>query len=189
MPSRRSPSARLPIWSWFCRKLMKADGARWPLGSPRFSAAKCRCFALIDEARGQRAGDVRDRRALVVAIIALALAGHQHAPGVMIIVVPLRAILALRRILRGVQNARAVVAVLQHQVNLAAGFRRKPAGGGAEIVQQREPARLDDAIAPHRAAARRSGSRAASAAHSRSRTRALRARDNRSRCPTASALP
>ena len=64
----------------------------------------------------------------------------------MIVVVPLRAVFALRRILGGVQNARAVVAVFQHQVNMAAGFRRKPAGGGAEIVQQREPARLDDAV-------------------------------------------
>ena len=33
--SSRSPSARLPIWSWFCRKLTKAVGASWPLGSPR----------------------------------------------------------------------------------------------------------------------------------------------------------
>jgi hypothetical protein len=33
--SSRSPSARLPIWSWFCRKLTKAVGARWPLLSPR----------------------------------------------------------------------------------------------------------------------------------------------------------
>ena len=31
--------ARLPIWSWFCTKLMKAVGARWPLGSPRTSVS------------------------------------------------------------------------------------------------------------------------------------------------------
>src|SRR6267142_5323642 len=65
------------------------------------AAAKRRRLALIDEARRQRARDIRDRRALVVAIIALLLASHQHAPGVMIVVVPLRAILSLRRILRG----------------------------------------------------------------------------------------
>ena len=35
LPSSRSPSGRLPIWSWFCRKLMKAIGESVPLGSPR----------------------------------------------------------------------------------------------------------------------------------------------------------
>ena len=32
----RSPKARLPIWSWFCRKLTKAERRQVPLrGSPR----------------------------------------------------------------------------------------------------------------------------------------------------------
>ena len=32
---RRSPKARLPIWSWFCRKSTNAVGGRSPLGLPR----------------------------------------------------------------------------------------------------------------------------------------------------------
>ena len=39
--SSRSPSARLPIWSWFCRKLTKAVGASSPLGSPRDWPSRC----------------------------------------------------------------------------------------------------------------------------------------------------
>ena len=41
MLSSRSPSARLPIWSWFCRKLTKAVGASVPLGSPRDCPPRC----------------------------------------------------------------------------------------------------------------------------------------------------
>ena len=33
--ARRSPSARLPTWSWFWRKVTKAVGGRCALGSPR----------------------------------------------------------------------------------------------------------------------------------------------------------
>jgi len=33
--SSRSPNGRLPIWSWFCRKLTKVEGGSFPLGSPR----------------------------------------------------------------------------------------------------------------------------------------------------------
>ena len=32
---RRSPKARLPIWSWFCKNSTNALGGRCPLGSPR----------------------------------------------------------------------------------------------------------------------------------------------------------
>ena len=46
----------------------------------------------------------------------------------MIVVVPLRAIFAVRRILGGIEQARAVVAVFQHQMDMPAGFRRKLAG-------------------------------------------------------------
>ena len=38
--SSRSPKARLPTWSWFCRKSTKAVGGRWPLGTPRGVAGK-----------------------------------------------------------------------------------------------------------------------------------------------------
>ena len=70
--SSRSPSARLPIWSWFCRKLTKASGDRSPLGSPRDRAAAMRGgLALIGKARAERARDVLARRSLIVAVIAV----------------------------------------------------------------------------------------------------------------------
>ena len=34
--ANRSPKARLPTWSWFCRNEMNAVGGREALGSPRF---------------------------------------------------------------------------------------------------------------------------------------------------------
>ena len=37
---RRSPKARLPIWSWFCRKSTKAVGGRWADGRPRVSPVR-----------------------------------------------------------------------------------------------------------------------------------------------------
>ena len=37
----RSPSARLPIWSWFWRKSTKAKGGRLPEGSPRLLPPAC----------------------------------------------------------------------------------------------------------------------------------------------------
>ena len=54
--SSQSPSARLPIWSWFCRKLTKAVGAKL---AARLAAQVVRRkgggFALIDEAGSERA--------------------------------------------------------------------------------------------------------------------------------------
>ena len=52
----------------------------------------------------------------------------------------------MRRIFNGVQNAGAVVAVLQHEMNVPAGFGGELAGRGADVMQQRQPAGLDDRI-------------------------------------------
>ena len=52
---RRSPKARLPIWSWFCRKPTKAVGGRCAEGSPRGSPPGARTLALIGEAFGEAA--------------------------------------------------------------------------------------------------------------------------------------
>ena len=51
-PSSRSPNARLPIWSWFCRKLTNAVGGSSPLAAPRglpprWSDASCRSSWLF----------------------------------------------------------------------------------------------------------------------------------------------
>ncbi len=37
----RSPSARLPIWSWFCRKSTNAVAGSAALGSPRAAPPRC----------------------------------------------------------------------------------------------------------------------------------------------------
>ena len=55
------------------------------------AAAEGRGLALIGKALRQRARNAVGR-VLVVAVIALALAGQQHVPGMVIVVVPLRAI-------------------------------------------------------------------------------------------------
>ena len=67
-------------------------------------------------------------------------------PDVMIIVVPLRAIFAARRVQRGVQQACAVVAVFEHEMDVTAGLGGKLAGRDAEIVQDRDFAGLHDGI-------------------------------------------
>ena len=72
----------------------------------QLSAAMRGRLALIDKARAQRARDVLARRALIVAVVAVGFAGQQHVPGVMIIIVPLRAIFSPRRILVRIQQAR-----------------------------------------------------------------------------------
>ncbi len=73
----RSPKARLPIWSWFCRKSTNAVGGSAALGSPRARAAAVRRgLALVGEALGQRARQQPGRLARVVAVVAVALAGQ-----------------------------------------------------------------------------------------------------------------
>ena len=47
-------------------------------------------------------------------------------PGVVIVVVPLRAVFSVRRIGQRIEQARAVVVILQHEVD-------QPSGGGGEI--------------------------------------------------------
>src|SRR5690348_13845348 len=78
-----------------------------------------RCLALIDKAGAERAPYVFKRRALVIAVIALRLAGQQDMPRVMVIIVPLCTIFAARRVFPGMQNAHLVVVVFEHEVNVA----------------------------------------------------------------------
>ena len=59
-----------------------------------------------------------------------------------IVVVPLCAVFAARRVLHGVQKACAVVAVLEHEMNVPAGRRGELARREAEIVQHRDLAGL-----------------------------------------------
>ena len=144
---RRLPSGRFPIWSWFCRKLTKADGGKPPdaLSAPA-AAAMGRDLALVGESRGQRAHDVPGGIAGIVLIVAVALAGQQDVPGVMVVVVPLRTILASWRIGARIEQARPVVVVLQHQVNRSPGFGGECPDGAAELLQDRRLAGLDDRL-------------------------------------------
>src|SRR5262249_7807364 len=90
-------------------------------------------FALIDEARRQGASDVAPRRALIVPVVTMVLMGQEDMKGVVEIVVPLRAILAGWRILRGIEHACAIVTVLEHKMDMASGFDRKLSDRRTEI--------------------------------------------------------
>jgi len=100
----------------------------------RLLAPEFRDLALIDEAGGERARKIHARR-LVIAVIAGMLAGQHHVPDVMIIVVPLATIFAVRRVLRSIEQAGAIVAVLQHEVDVASRGLGELAGGNAEVLQ------------------------------------------------------
>ncbi len=105
-----------------------------------------RDLALIGEAGREHAGNVPNRRAGVVLVIAFAFAGQQHVPGVVVVVVPLRAVLALRRVGARIEQARAVVVVFQHEVERPAGSGGKLADRAAELLQDRRPAGLDNGL-------------------------------------------
>src|ERR1700750_1195898 len=100
----------------------------------RFSLAMRRRLTLIGVTFGQRARDV-PRRVLVVVVIAGVLAGQQHVPGVMIVVVPLRAIVTGGRVLVGGKQRGAIVVVLQHEMDVPAAFARELADGFAQRAQ------------------------------------------------------
>jgi hypothetical protein len=63
-----------------------------------------------------------------------------------IVVVPLPAVFAARRLLRGIEQACAVVAVFEHQVDVASAFRGKLADRSAQIVQNRDLTGFDDGV-------------------------------------------
>ena len=83
-----------------------------------------RWFALIGETLRMCAHDMAPMIA-VVAVIALGLAGQQHVPGVVIVVVPLRAIAAGRRVFVGREQTCAIVVVFQNEMDLPAGLARR----------------------------------------------------------------
>ena len=102
----RLPNGVLPIWSWFCRNETKAVGGRLPDGSPRgLAAAIGRRLALIDEAAGQRAAEMRDRLARRNRRNSRCLAGHEDMQRVVQIVVPLRGVADRPSLPRGAGGA------------------------------------------------------------------------------------
>ncbi len=126
----RSPKARLPIWSWFCRKSTNAvarQSSRWARRAPRRRGA-----ATVRPGRRSprpaRAAQVLRGRVGVVAVVAVALAGEQHVEGVVRVVVPLRVV--------AVEQARHVGVVLEHQVDVAVRLDRR-AHPRRQLVEER----------------------------------------------------
>ena len=87
------------------------------------------------------------RRFAIVAVIARGLAGQQHMEGVVIVVVPLRAIFAVRRVGERIEQARLVGVVFQHQMNVPCGLGGEPAADGlAELRKQYRALGLGDRV-------------------------------------------
>src|SRR5260370_11262499 len=101
----------------------------------------------------------------VVAIISGLLAGQQHVPGMMIIIVPLRPILASRRVGARIEQARAIVVVLSHQMNAAAGLGGGSAGFPAPLRGGRPPPPPRHGVDPPSTPFRRTGIRATPQPH------------------------
>src|SRR4030088_621590 len=105
--------------------LQKIDeGGRWQPRArlaARLAVAMRGRLALIRKAGRKRPHDAVQRRLRVIAVIAVGLARQQHVPGVMVVVVPLGAIASARRSRAGIEQARVVVVVLEHEMNGAAG--------------------------------------------------------------------
>ena len=89
--SSRSPNARLPIWSWFCR-IDECGGGKCLLGSPLGSPCGVAMAPLEGEALGQAAYELRRRSIGIVAVIAVASRRSAAHAGVVRVVVPLRAV-------------------------------------------------------------------------------------------------
>src|SRR5262249_16342826 len=104
-----------------------------------------RWLALVGETFAERALELPWRVA-VVAVIALGLAGQQSMEGMMIVVVPLRAKLAPRRVIERIEQARLIVVVFQDQMDVPPGLGGKASGGDAQFAQQGGPRRLGDGV-------------------------------------------
>src|SRR4029077_19680698 len=112
----------------------------------RFAAAVFGRLALIDKARAKGAGDVTKRGALIVAVVALRFAGQPYVPGVVIIVVPLRSIIAAWRVLSGVEHVDAVGIVFEHQMDVASAASGNFTDRDAEVAEHGDFAGLHDAV-------------------------------------------
>lgn len=108
----------------------------------RLSLAVRRWLALVGEAFGQCARNVLSR--IVVAVVPGVFAGQQHVPGVVVVVIPLRTIMPRRRVFVRCKQARDIVGVLQHEMNVAAALTRQSADRKAQVTQNVWFARCDD---------------------------------------------
>src|SRR5262245_58711529 len=76
------------------------------------------------------------RYVAIVAVVSGALTGQQDMKGVMTVVIPLCAAFPGRRIGERVEQARLIVVVLQHKMNVPAALCRERADRGAHLAQQ-----------------------------------------------------
>ena len=104
-----------------------------------------RCLALITKPFRQAAREPRAAVEIVFVVTPL-LAGQQHVPGVMIVVVPLSTIVAARGVFRRVEEARAVVVIFQNQMNMSAGLPCVVADGPAQLVENVRLPRSEDRV-------------------------------------------
>src|SRR5258706_13800365 len=109
--------------------------ATW-LAAP-LAAPKGGHFALIDKSRRERPGEIVNRRTLIIAVVALRFAGQQDMPGVVIVIVPLPAIFATRRVPRRVPQDCAGVAVFEPEKEGAPGLRGYRTGRPPGVAQGR----------------------------------------------------
>ena len=103
-------------------------------------------LALIGETRSQRARDVVFGMRRVIAVIAFVFGRQQHMPGMVIVVVPLRAILPGQRLLRRVEQARLIVVILQHEMDQTPGVGCELADRMAQLMQHRDFAVAGDGV-------------------------------------------
>ena len=119
---RRSPLARLPIWSWFCTKATNAWGGNPSVFFAAHAIEVAGIVALKDEPFRQRAAELGDRVDREIAVIALAFAGQQHVPAMVDVRRPHWAIVgdSLAVAVAG-QQMRLVGLVFEHQMDMPGG--------------------------------------------------------------------
>ena len=78
----------------------------------------CRCLALVGKAFGQCPFDVVG--VPVITVVAGLFASQKDVPGVMVVVVPLRSVMAGGRILFRREKSRAVIIVFKDKMDVAA---------------------------------------------------------------------
>src|SRR5579884_2608607 len=115
----------------------RQGGAIFP---PRFASSVPRDLALVSEALREAARNVR-AGILIIAVIARAFAGEQNVPGVVIVVVPLRAVSAWR-----CEKTRGIVVVFEHEMNMPVALLRETPDRVRKLDKDVRFARLDDSV-------------------------------------------
>src|SRR5690242_20074429 len=104
-----------------------------------------RRFALVTKPLPKAARDLW-RAIGIVLVVAFALSSQQRVPGVVIVVVPLRSIVATRRIFRRIEQAHSIVVVLENKVNVPPALPRMLPHRLAEIIEDTRLTGSDDRV-------------------------------------------